>query len=95
MNRSQIIVAIKATLKNYNIKRASLFGSFARNEKKYNDIDVAIDPPAGFTLLDLVDVETDLKKKIKKKVEIVTFKSLSPYLKPYIKKDLVVLYEGR
>lgn len=94
MDRIEIIKTIKNVLKKHKIKRASLFGSFARKEPKYTDIDILIEPAGGFSLLDLVDVENILTKMLDKKVDLVTFNSLSPYLKPYVKKDLVVLYEG-
>jgi len=89
MKREEIITAIKATLKEYSITKAYLFGSFARKEKRCNDIDVIIEPPEGFSFLDLAHVENVLEKKLRKKFDVLTFGGLSPYLKPYIENDLV------
>ena len=89
MKRDEIIEMIKNTLKEYGIQKAFLFGSFARKEKKYHDIDVVIEPPKDFSLLDLVHVENVLQDKINKKFDILTFRSICPYVKPYIEKDLV------
>ena len=89
MKRDEIIDMIKNTLKEYGIQKAYLFGSFARKEKKYHDIDVVIEPPKNFSLLDLVHVENVLQDKINKKFDILTFRSISPHVKPYIEKDLV------
>jgi len=89
MKRDKIIEMIKNTLKEYGIQKAYLFGSFARKEKKYHDIDVVIEPPKDFSLLDLVHVENVLQDKICKKFDVLTFRSISPYVKPYIEKDLV------
>lgn len=96
MKRQQIIEKIKAILLEHGIPKAYLFGSFARNEKKYNDIDIAIEPPKGkFSLFDLMEVEDEIKKEVHAKIEIVTIRSISPLLEQYIKKDLVLLYERR
>lgn len=89
MKREKIIEILKNTLQEYGIKKAYLFGSFARNEKKFNDIDVVIEPPNEFSLLDLAHVENELNDKTKKKFDLLTFRSISQYIKPYIEKDLV------
>jgi len=95
MERKTILNSIEARLRKEGIKKAYLFGSFARGEKKYRDIDIAIEAPKnGFSLLDLVGVEQDLEKKLHKKIDLMTLRSISPYVLPYIKKDLVLLYES-
>jgi len=92
MKRNEIILLIKRTLRASGVKKAYLYGSFARNEKKYHDIDIAIVPPAGkFSLMDLVGLELELSKRVKKKVDLVTLKSISPYIMPYVKKELVAI----
>jgi len=91
MKRETIIGPIKRVLMKQGIQKAYLFGSFARKQKGYRDIDIAIEPPEDFTLLDLVRVENLLKKKIKKNFDVITLNSISPHLKPYIQGDLVEL----
>jgi len=91
MKRETIIETIKRVLLKQGIQKAYLFGSFARKQKGYRDIDIAIEPPEDFTLLDLVRVENLLKKKIKKNFDVITLNSISPHLKPYIQGDLVEL----
>jgi predicted nucleotidyltransferase len=92
MKREQIIRTIKGILSEHGIKKAYLFGSFARNEK-YNDIDVAIEPPKGkFSLLDLVGVEQELEDETGKNVDVVILRSIKPRLKPYIEKDLTAVF---
>ncbi len=89
MRREQIIQIIKDVLSGHRVKKAYLFGSFARNEK-YRDIDIAIVPPKGkFSLLDLVGVEQELEDEIGKHVDVVILRSIKPRLKPYIEKDMV------
>jgi predicted nucleotidyltransferase len=57
MKRDIIIKTIKDTLLRQGIQKAYIFGSFARKERKYHDIDIAIEPPEGFSLLDLIHVD--------------------------------------
>ena len=90
VKREQTIETIKSVLIAHGIRTAYLFGSFARKERKPNDIDIAIKPPVGkFSLLDLVGVEQELQDETGKKVDVVIIDSIKPRLRPYIEKDLV------
>ncbi|PIY69099.1 hypothetical protein COY90_02425 [Candidatus Roizmanbacteria bacterium CG_4_10_14_0_8_um_filter_39_9] len=80
----------------YHIKKASLFGSYARGEATVDsDVDVLIDPPERMTLFDLAGMKLDLEKILCKSVDVVTYNGLSPLLKKYILADQKVLYEKR
>jgi predicted nucleotidyltransferase len=82
----KIIVPI---LKKNNVVRAGIFGSYARGEqKKSSDLDIIIYPPKGMGL-GFIGLKLDLEKKLGKKVDLLTYKSLSPYLKKYILADEV------
>lgn len=77
-------------LKEAGVLRSSLFGSYARGEENENsDIDMLIEFPKGKSLLDLIDLENKLEEALGKKVDLVTYKSVSPYLKEYIEHDQV------
>jgi len=91
MNRERLISTIKEILQNSGIKKAYLFGSFARNEKKYHDIDIAIKTPNDFSLLDLAHLENILEDKTKKKIDLGTIDSIHPLVRRYVKKDLIAL----
>jgi len=91
MNREKIVETIIDILKSSGIKKAYLFGSFARNEKKYHDIDIAIKPPKDFSLLDLAHLENILEDRTNKKVDLGTIDSINPLVKKYAKKDLIPL----
>lgn len=88
MDKQAIINIIKKMLSEYGVKRVSIFGSFARKEK-FNDIDLLIDPPKGFSLLDLSALANKLEETTGFKIDIVTRKGLSPHLKKYIEKEAV------
>lgn len=90
MTRESIIESIKNTLKRYGIAKAYLFGSFARMDEDYNDIDVAIEPPQGkFSLFDLVGVEQELEDLTGKKVDVVVYRALKPRIRKYVDQDLL------
>ncbi len=82
--------AIVKILKKNGIKKAGLFGSYARGEQKKNsDIDILIEPAKGMSLFDVVGIELELKKSLGKKVDLLTYKGISPHLKKYIINDEV------
>jgi predicted nucleotidyltransferase len=82
------------TLQSYGVKKAALFGSYARNEAtKNSDIDILIDPPDNMSYFKFFDLHEDLEKLIQKKVDLLTYRSLNPHIKPYIERDQIVIYE--
>ncbi|MBI2125589.1 nucleotidyltransferase family protein [Candidatus Woesearchaeota archaeon] len=76
-------------LKKNGVKKAGIFGSYARGEaKKRSDIDILIQPPKGMGL-SFVGLNLELEDKLGKKVDLLTYQSVSPYLKKYIMADEV------
>lgn len=78
-------------LKKHGVERAGIFGSYARGEEKEDsDLDLLIEVNGKeFSLIDLIGLEMELKKAIKKKVDLITYKGISPYLKDRIIKEEV------
>jgi predicted nucleotidyltransferase len=73
-------------------KQVAIFGSYARGEQTdKSDLDILIDTDARFTLLDLIGIEQELTHLLSVKVDLVTKRSLSPYFKSYIEKDLLAI----
>ena len=76
-------------LKKNKIKKAGIFGSYVRGEQKKNsDIDIIIEPTKGMGL-DFVGVKFQLENKLKRKVDLVTYKGIHPYLKKRISNEEV------
>ena len=70
-------------LKKNKVSRAGIFGSYARGEQtKDSDVDILIE--AEGSLFDLVGIELELKKNLRKKVDLLTYKSINPKLKKII-----------
>jgi len=59
--------------KQYNIKRASLFGSYANGKaSSESDIDLLVEfDRDDVTLLDLAGIKIDLEKRINREVDVV------------------------
>jgi predicted nucleotidyltransferase len=75
--------------------RAYLFGSYSRNEADENsDIDILVEldhsVPIGMRFFSYSD---ELQHLLKKKVDIVSNEGISKYIKPYIDKEKVLIYE--
>jgi hypothetical protein len=81
------IPKIKKILYQNNIKKAGIFGSYALGKQKKNsDIDILIEPAKnmGFGFAGL---EKQLEKTLNKKVDLVTYNGISPYLKKKVLKQ--------
>lgn len=87
----EIKLKIKNILKKNKVVRAGIFGSYVRgNQKKDRDIDILIEiRRRKFSLLDLVELEMELERKLGKKVDLLTYNGINPHLKKYILKDEV------
>jgi len=76
----------------------AIFGSFVRGEqKRKSDIDIAIEFERNSekSLLDLVKIENELRKIFRRKVDLVIFSSLNPYVLEGVKKEMRVIYDKR
>ena len=71
-------------LKKNDVVKAGIFGSYARGEaKKNSDIDILVDPPRGIGF-GFAGIQLELEEKLGKKVHLVTYKSIHPYIKKNI-----------
>jgi len=78
----------KDTLLKYGVKRIGLFGSYARGDQKKNsDMDflVEFDKPVFENFMDLAFY---LENLFGRKVELITNGNLSPYIQPYVEKEV-------
>jgi predicted nucleotidyltransferase len=74
-------------LKKYKVKKAGIFGSYARGEQKKNsDIDILIEPPKDMGL-EFIGLQLELTKTLRKKVDLVSYKYIHHSLKDKILKS--------
>ncbi len=80
-------------LKRHAIKRAAVFGSFARGDNKASsDVDLLIEyKSADKSLFDLVDLKSELEEILGRKVDIVMYDSIHWRLREQILAQQVVI----
>ena len=82
--------SIIRTLKKHDVVKSGVFGSYARGEqKKRSDIDILVKFRGRKSLYDLVGLKMELEEELKKKVDILTYRSVHPLLKKIILGDEV------
>lgn len=77
--------------KKFKVSRIGIFGSFARNSQtEDSDIDILVEfyRPIGLQFFDLREY---LEKELGRKVDLVSYSAISPYIKPYIEKDVIFI----
>ncbi len=80
---------IVPTLRDNDVRRAAIFGSFATGTaKKGSDVDILVEfsRPKG---LGFVSLKLALEKKLKRKVDLLTYASIDPYIRKRILKEAV------
>lgn len=77
-------------LRAFGVRRIGLFGSFVRGEQNPNsDIDLLVEfEPDKKTFDAFMDLSFFLDDLLLHRVELVTLESLSPYIGPYILKEV-------
>ncbi len=81
-------------LKSYDIARASIFGSVARDEARHDsDVDLLVELGTPMGMLTYSKMIDQLEESLGTSVDVVTDKSINRFLKPYIMKDLRLIYE--
>jgi len=81
-----------AVLKKHEVKKAALFGSFARGEATdESDIDLLVEFEGRKSLLDLAGLQLDFQDTVKRQVDVLTYNSLHPLLKDRILREQVML----
>ncbi|WXG46963.1 MAG: nucleotidyltransferase family protein [Candidatus Atabeyarchaeum deiterrae] len=93
MKREEVYKKIAQELRNLGATKIAVFGSYARGEEKPNsDIDVLVEFSNRKSLLELVRIERELSETLGIKVDLLTEKSISPYLIDSIKEEMEVIY---
>ena len=71
-------------LRKNKVRRAGIFGSYARGASKgRSDVDIIIEPPKGIGF-GFSGIKIELEETLGKKVDLVTYKGLNPHLKERI-----------
>lgn len=83
---------ILAVATRHGARSIRLFGSLARGEARPDsDVDLLIELEPGRSLLDLIAIKQDLEDILDRSVDVLTERSLSPYLRDRVLADAVPL----
>ncbi len=80
-------------LKRHAVKRASIFGSFARGTAKLgSDVDFLIEyKEKNKSLFDLVDLKSELEESLNRKVDVITYNSIYWRIRERILAEQIVI----
>jgi predicted nucleotidyltransferase len=80
-------------LRNHQVTRAAVFGSYARGEADENsDLDLLVELPANNSLFDLINLKFKLEDELQKKVDLITFASINKQIKDQILAERMDLF---
>ncbi|GBD86272.1 nucleotidyltransferase domain protein [bacterium BMS3Abin03] len=93
--RQEHIERIRNFFRNKPVLKAYLFGSFGRGEADDNsDIDILVELDYSKKIgLEFVQMQLDLKELLQHKVDLLSEKALSKYIRPLIDNDKQLIYE--
>jgi len=75
--------------------RIGIFGSVARGENtESSDIDILYQLKESVGLFNIIRLKDSLEEKLNTKVDLVSENYIHPKLKPYIMKDLKIIYSN-
>jgi uncharacterized protein len=98
MNRAEALETLRRSeraLRERGVKHVALFGSVARgNHRPDSDIDIMIeiDPDAGVTVFDYVDLKDYIATLFAEPVDVVNREGLKPYVAPTATADAVYAF---
>jgi hypothetical protein len=93
MNKENIYKKLANLLKERGACKVSVFGSYITGkENSLSDIDVIVEFSDRKTLLDLVRIEREVSEALGIKVDLLTEKSISPYIIDSIKNEMRIIY---
>lgn len=96
MDKAKIIDIVRNYFQDKPIRKAWLFGSYARGEQTpSSDIDILVDFDSDnqISLLDHSRMMCDLEDIFQKKIDLVPEDCLYPYIRKFIDNDKILIYE--
>lgn len=96
MNKELIYQKIRNYFQDKPVRKVAVFGSYARSSQRDDsDIDILITMLAPVGLLTLSGYQIELQKLLGIRVDLGTEQGVSPIVKPFIEKDLEIVYEKK
>lgn len=91
----QIIDEVVKILKSFGAKEIILFGSYARGDNNPDsDIDVIVEFNEIKGLFEKARIIRTVEEKTGLKIDILSKDFINPYLKPYIERDMITIFQS-
>ncbi len=88
-------IAVPILQKN-GVEFAGVFGSVARGEQTENsDVDILVKFSGMPTFVGYLRLDEDLRKGLKRDIDLITEGAVNKFLRPQIEKDLKIIYGQR
>jgi len=79
-------------LRQHDVGRAAFFGSVATGEAgQDSDVDILVQFNGEKSLLDLVELKTELEAALQRKVDVLTYDSLAPLIRERVLQQQVAI----
>jgi len=93
MSIEEIKQRVSPILLKYNVKRASVFGSFAKQiAVDSSDVDILVELDQNLSLLDFVGIKIEMEDVLNKRVDLVEYDAIKPSIKKSILESQVPIY---
>lgn len=80
----------------FQVKRASVFGSVARgDESAESDVDILVVLGKPMGLISYSRLVNEIEARLGRRADVVTEKGLNKFVRPYALRDAKTIYEGR
>ena len=91
MTREEVIENLVPVLQQYPVKRAALFGSYARGDQSdISDVDVIVDFVEGVSLVNnFYDLYDDLEERLGCRVDLLQYGSVVRDMKPKLRQNIL------
>ena len=94
---NQNISILQSYFKDKPVFKAFVFGSYARGDANSgSDYDILVELDYSKKIgMEFIQMQMDLQELLRKKVDLVSDKALSKYIRPFVDKDKILIYERK
>ncbi len=91
------IIILQRYFKDKPVFKVFVFGSFARGDAdSKSDYDILVELDYSEKIgMEFIQMQIDLQHLLKKNVDLVSDKALSKYIRPFVDKDKILVYERK
>lgn len=91
------IFILQSYFKDKPVFKAFVFGFFARGEaNSKSDYDILVELDYSKKIgMEFIQMQIDLEHLLRKNVDLVSEKALSKYIRPFVDKDKILIYERK